>query len=407
MKKIKLTLICLLLVVSINTFAQECDKLLQGGLYSFTQMTNTGSFSQDLRTYYLSEQFKLDMKSGKWGGSVTIPIEGIPVSLGIDFTETKYNEFRSKILAVSELNISQNFYQTSFSSIPNVNLYQAFVECVRIKEDVSKTGFIQGMNIETEDVVVFNFYYRPQAPGDPMPVVSSFNVQPEGSVISGALTVGQTLNSFSFVVTTKRDPEKDLVLSLQTNRGLYASKSSAEGAFSTSKEFPIGTIITSVLNFEQFSFTSKNNEKSPGGLWTSGKSKWAPCDGRPLPSSKFSKISSQTNAPDYRGIFLRGLNSFDPTYTILPSNPAQLNPDNTAAGIYQADGIKEHSHNVSGNTFTFVSQHPSDRAEGGSDRPLSFPNQTQTVTVRRDGEGLNPNETRPKSISVYYYVKIN
>ncbi len=397
MKKIKMTLLCLFTAVSITAFAQECDNLLQGGLYSFTKMTNTGSFSKDLRTYYLSEQFKTDMKSGKWGGSVTIPIEGIPVSLGMDFSEDKYNEFRSKILAISELNVSKNFYQTSFSSIPNTNLYDAYVQCVRIKEDVSKTGFIQGVNIETEDVVVFNFYYRPQAPGDAMPVVTSFNIQPENSVLSGGLTAGQTLNSFSFVVTCKRDPEKDLVLSLQTNRSPYVSKSSAEGSFSTNKEFPLGTIITSVLNFEQFSFTSKNNEKSPGGIWTSGKSKWAPCDGRPLPGSKYSKVSSQTNSPDFRGVFLRGLNTFDPTYTIMPTNPTQRNPDDTPPGIYQSDEFKSHYHDINGPATTGAFKNNS-------------PNFMNESLRRQEGITTEPKgglETRPKNYSVYYYIKIN
>ncbi|NOS92011.1 MAG: hypothetical protein HOP30_08820 [Cyclobacteriaceae bacterium] len=67
-----------LMFISLITFGQcpeaisTCEKLLQGGLYSFTGMTNTGSFRQDLKTYYLSEQFKADMKNGKWGASLTL-----------------------------------------------------------------------------------------------------------------------------------------------------------------------------------------------------------------------------------------------------------------------------------------------------------------------------------------------
>lgn len=390
MKKQKLTIVCLLIFLTLSTFGQEFDKLLQGSLYSFINMTNTGSFSKDLRTYYLSEQFRTDLKSGKWGGSVTVPVEGIPVTLGMDFTEDKYNEFKSKILQVSELNISQNFYQTSFSTIPNTNLYDAYIECVRIKEDVSKTGFIQGQNVETEDVIVFAIYYRPQAPGDAMPVVQSFNVQPEGNVISGGLTVGQMLNTFSILVTAKRDPEKDLVLSLVTNRGNFTSKSAAEGSFSSSKELPIGTIVSSILNFEQFSFATKNNEKSSGSIWTSSKSKWAPCDGRPLANSKFSKLSSKNNAPDLRGVFLRGLNQFDVMETSIP-DPNKINPENKKVGDYQEDVFKSHHHDLPG---------------GGNTKPgwslenvgRHDPNSTTDVGGA---------ETRPKNVSIFYYIKIN
>lgn len=77
---------------------------------------------------------------------------------------------------------------------------------------------------------------------------------------------------------------------MNTSRGQFVSKSVAEGAFSSSKELPIGTIVSSTLNFEQFSFATKNNEKSPGSLWISGKSKWAPCERRPISNSE--KIGS-------------------------------------------------------------------------------------------------------------------
>jgi hypothetical protein len=359
-------------------------------------MTNTGSFSKDLRTYYLSEGFRTDMKNGKWGGSVTLPIEGVPVTLGMDFSENNYNEFRNKIINQTELNISKDFYQTTFSTIPNTNLYDAYVKCVEIVNDKSRTGFIQGTNVETEDIVVFNFYYRPQAPGDAMPVVSSFNVQPEGSVISGGLSVGQTLSAFSFVITCKRDAEKDLILSLQTNRGPYVSKSVAEGALSSSKDLPIGTIVSSLLNFEQFSFTTKNNEKSlDGKTWSSKKSKWAPCDGRSLPDSKYSTISSLPNAPDLRGLFLRGLNDFDPKYTTPPSDLSQLNPDQPGLGKYQKDEFKRHNHNsnaISGGGGSFEEGH-GDPNYGGSGATIDFAG--------------NSSETRSKNVSVYYYIKIN
>jgi len=400
----------MLLMACITVFSQDCDKLLQGGLYSFTGMTNTGSFSKDLRTYYLSEQFKKDMKSGKWGGSITIPVEGVPVTLGMDFSEDKYNEFKSKLLQVTELSITSSFYQTSFSSIPNANLYEAYNECVRIKNDVSKTGFIQGINVETEDVVVFTIYYRPQAPGDRMPIVQSFNVQPEGSVLSGGLAVGQRLNSYSILVTTKRDEEKDIVLSLKTDRGSHTSKSFAEGSLSTAKEFPIGTIITSFLKLEQFNVATKNNEKSPGGVWTSQKSKWSPCDGRPLPNSKYAKIVSQTNAPDLRGLFLRGLNSFDDSYTLPPQDPSQLSTDPKSVGLYQSDALKMHEHRItsSTNVLRFVEGGNLKGGDGAAFmNAINNPAKGGGALLTTDNDGGSAAETRPKNVAVFYYIKIN
>lgn len=376
---------------------QDCSKLLEGGLYSFTKMTNTGSFNEDLRTYYLSEQFQKDMESGKWGSSATIPIEGVPWTFTMNFSKDKYKEFKSRLLSMKDLKISEEYYQTSYSTIPNTNLYDVYLGCVTSNNDVSKTGFIQGSNIETEDVVVFVIYYRPQAPGDMAPKVLEFNVQPEGSVLSGAPKVGDLLSSYSLLVTCKRDQERDLVLTLRTDRAHYSSKSVADGSISSSKEFPLGTIITSVLDFKQFSSTSKNNEKSASGDWTSRKSKWAPCDGRPIPYSKYSILASQTNAPDLRGVFLRGLNSFDSSYTIQPTDTSQLNPDKTPAGIYQKDLVGHHSHLVEPSGTVVVRGGNILAGNGGP----AFSDGTVTI---KENEG---NETRPKNVSIYYYIKIN
>lgn len=396
----KLPILLLALFIGNLSYSQDCDKLLEGGLYSFTTMTNTGSFNKDLRTYYLSEQFKTDMKSGKWGASLTIPIKGVPFSLGMDDSEDKYSELRTKLLEVTELNISQAFYQTSYSSIPNTNLYEAYIKCVNGPKD--KTGFIQGLNIETEETVVFTIYYRPQSPNDPMPIVKSFNVTPPNSIISGNLNVGDKLNGYSLLITCKKHEERDLVLTLETDRGAFSSKASAIDNISSSKELPIGTIITSYLNFEQFNVATKNNDKSPGGIWTSKKSKWSPCDGRPVPESKFQKLTSQTSIPDLRGMFVRGLNQFDPNQPVPQLSSDKSDPDSRVVGSYQPDGFEKHNHTTNTNMFLHKNHfkkgaRPSEDLDPGGWAGYE--------TVDTDFKGIT--ETRPNNIAVYYYIKIN
>jgi hypothetical protein len=399
MKYLKNAILSLLALVSLNLFGQDCDcdKLLQDGLYSFTKMTRTESFSRDLRTYYLSETFKSDMKSGKWGGSLTIPIKGVPFSIEMNDNENKFTELRTKLLEVTELKIDEGSVQTSFGLIPNTSLYEAYVECNRICAQ-NGSGFIQGKNLETDDAVVFTIYYRPSSPSDPMPIVKSFNVLPEGSVVSGNLIVNQQLTGFTTLVTCKRPIDRDLILTLQTDRGAISSKASAVDNMTSNKELPIGTIITSFLNFEQFNAATKNNEKSPGGIWTSARSKWAPCDGRPVPNSKYQTLTSQIQIPDLRGMFLRGLNIFDPYQPVPAIASDKADPDNSRiVGSYEADGFKSHNHSISGPVNAIhgvkVESSDNDKRCGGANSYTST------------SSGIE--ETRPKNIAVYYYIKIN
>ncbi|WP_343633942.1 hypothetical protein [Fluviicola sp.] len=396
---IKMTFISLFITVNLQTFGQDCKctELLQDGLYSFTKMTRTDSFSKDLRTYYLSETFKSDMRSGKWGGSLTIPIKGIPFSIGMNDSEEKFSELRTKLLEISELSIDEGSVQASFGSIPNTSLYDAFVECTRICVNPG-SGFIQGKNLETEDAVVFTIYYRPSSPSDPMPVVKNFSVLPEGSVISGNVSVNQPLESFTTLITCKRPLDKDLILTLQTDRGAISSKAYALENISSNKELPIGTIVISYLNFEQFNAATKNNEKSPGGIWTSNKSKWAPCDGRPIPNSKFQTLTSQSQIPDLRGMFLRGLNTFDPNQPVPPVSANKADPDARIVGSYQSDELKSHKH-----TFSYLKPKQNDSKGASGNHKVSDTDVTNTGKTNATGGA----ETRPRNIAVYYYIKIN
>jgi hypothetical protein len=66
------------------------------------------------------------------------------------------------------------------------------------------------------------------------------------------------------------------------------------------KALPIGTIIASMLQFEKFQNVAGNT--------------WKPADGRKVSTtSKYATLTGNTTLPDLRGMFLRGLNQFDPS----------------------------------------------------------------------------------------------
>lgn len=393
--KVQVTFFTFLMAISTLCLAQPCDKLLADGLYSITKMTNTNSFSKDLRTYYMSEAFKSDMKNGTWGASVTVPIDGVPFSIGANDSDAKYSELRTKLLSITELKIDQTNVQVLLQSTPNTNLYQAYVDCLNTEKQTNLSGFIQGTNVETEDAVVFAIHYKPSSPLDQMPIVKSFNVIPEGSVISGGLTIGQSLQGFTTLVTCRRPLEKDLVLTLQTDRGAISSKALASDNITSNKELPIGTIIASYLNFEQFNAATINNEKSATGVWSSSKSKWAPCDGRPIPMSKFQTVTSQLQVPDLRGMFLRGLNTFDPFQPVPAIASDKADPENRVVGSFQVDNIKAHNHTI-----------PNPTVHAGSDQG---PDGGGYNAWGRNAPTSNVGgaETRPKNIAIFYYIKIN
>jgi len=163
---------------------------------------------------------------------------------------------------------------------------------------------------------------------------------------------------------------------------------------------PVGTIISSYLNWDEFQNVTDNNSLCIDFLFHSKKSFWSPCDGRILdPESKLSLASTNlTKVPDLRGLFLRGFNIMDENesgYGITVVEDGD--PDNhRIRGQRQNDDIKKHSHSYD------VNKNDIDGSNSGTSKDPAKKHFKTESTGISGGE-----ETRPKNMAVYYYIKIN
>lgn len=166
----------------------------------------------------------------------------------------------------------------------------------------------------------------------------------------------------------------------------------------SSSEMPIGTIISSAANWEQF----QKIMKIPEGSIDASKLPWVPCDGRNVRESTYAKILRTQDVPDLRGVFIRGMNRID-SGEKSPVDASRADPDtNRELGKVQMDSLQEHQHQIG-----VV-------AKGGGVRNASG----NEDAVQRNPAAVNSREivgtdvrvsteTRPKNIALYYYVRIN
>ena len=131
-----------------------------------------------------------------------------------------------------------------------------------------------------------------------------------------------------------------------------------------------------------------------------------------------SKRHAWTGGPDLRGVFLRGLNVFDASNNLPVSRPQQLDPQNRIVNDLQSDDVLPHSHSISdpGHSHTYSRGGTIDSwggrivpsgQSGGMDHinePLGSSLNKTGITSTNNSTGQ---ETRPKNVAVYYYVKIN
>lgn len=173
------------------------------------------------------------------------------------------------------------------------------------------------------------------------------------------------------------------------------------------KALPIGTIIASILEFEKFQNVAGNA--------------WKPADGREVSAkSKYAKLTGNTTLPDLRGMFLRGLNQFDPVKG--PRLDKYKDPDGSRrkAGKPQEDATslpKNKKNPFKGNTVSagdhshiyFKARREggrsgsNERASSEAGSTGSSGSHTHTVLIIDGGDS----ETRPVNIAVVYYIKID
>ena len=129
-------------------------------------------------------------------------------------------------------------------------------------------------------------------------------------------------------------------------------------------------------------------------------SKWVFADGRNIQGSHFSQVTGRQNIPDMRAMFLRGMNQERADGLEDPEG------DLRQAGDLQADSFQGHGH------LHEVGRNGADFSTGTFQGVFGLGTYIGTrvlepATIERFGQARFGSETRPKNVSVYYYIRIN
>jgi hypothetical protein len=155
---------------------------------------------------------------------------------------------------------------------------------------------------------------------------------------------------------------------------------------------PIGTTVPSMQPPDAFAMVVGD---PPPDSFDPRKSRWVLADGQQdVSGSRYGNLLYQKRPPDLRGMFLRGINEGR-------SDGRQDPQQDRAAGDYQADALQDHHHQTDATAFAW-SDKSTDygyTSKGAAHAPLA------NVTNVTDGRVAD--ETRPRNVAVYFYIKIN
>lgn len=405
----------MVLVVSANSsFALDCNALLEHGLRNISR-----SYSSEaaLTTKYYNHCFK-DFKSMSDSQFASVEVEvfgygGGSGSYSRAQREERLTQWCKQSQETAKLNRksydeTQYIYSDAVSAWQNCNTLSS--SAVQIEPNISSdnktvdislhyTGGgekgVQFMGVDTEGYQCKVKIPSPEGLKDFDPAKTTYverqrikirclREKSAKEVIDG--TTYQVVERGTIAVKTA-DTDLNLFFTREMNPPLPAQEAArikAKIEDLGKRVLPLGTIVASVLDWGQFQSSVEDATH------------WIPADGRDVPSdSKYGKAFPGQNAPDLRGMFIRGLNAFE---SGKDRKDGKQDPDSRVVGNYQEDRFEEHAHTWLANPAAPFGG-PSDRAVNGGSGAADFRYDTSVA-----GKGK---ETRPKNVAVFYYMRVN
>lgn len=420
--KLKLTFLALALIISSSMFGQtkecDCSGPLSVDLKDAIDQTQFSNFKNWLYIYYESDETKRrNLKSeasSDWSAEFKAIIEAVPIggeAGGNSASSKDYQKYyRLQQLYISNRYISNTELNELFVEQFSDNQLKAYTECLKLC-GTSKNGVKMLPGNDTRDMFYIKVHFNSVPAGGVITLSGNavyVNMEPVGMLFfkdSLKIKDGQTITQYF----KRLDVSRSASFTFNVIEGIDMPVVELSAKPSINQEaMPIGTIIASVLDYSTFLKVNNLDEMDNKDMATA---LWIPCDGRSLNVSKYAKYSGG-KIPDLRGVFLRGINDYSVSFpSVVPVSQNQKNPENRVAGEFQTDSYKLHQHGFGGN-FT--------NREG--DRIWDFYG-TKRVTSEWTAKS-NPNpgnsinrvsltspegndETRPRNVTVYYYIKIN
>jgi hypothetical protein len=294
------------------------------------------------------------------------------------------------------IDIDQQDFEAITTSVIDKDILNAWIECIRLGR---KGDLVYEIVSKNSEIFGIEFRYIPQKESDPPELkVAGLTVFGGGKThVPVLLQQGAVIRRYSSYTQqfSRVDPTKSIEVKLDIE-GREGLKVQIE-PLKAPAYLPVGTVISSVLPWSQFSASVGENS-----AYDPYKNSWAPCDQRSIAGSDLARLGGGTHTPDLRGTFLRGLNSFASDEPVAV-NDTQMDPDaKRKVGSFQQDSVGSHTHLYRGGGAGGTTS-----ADAGGDRNGLWHDGDAGQGAGRNTENNPSGETRPKNVAVFYYIKIN
>jgi hypothetical protein len=420
-------------ILSLPLVAQsdQCNDVLKDGIFDVSHYNSDSQYRNTLDSWFYESDFQTHQQAADAGLSLGFPVYGVPIKIGGTFDQNQVDSWKKEHAGSVKTGLSYNDSRSAALQLVNKQLVDAWSRCIVEKNRAlaNQYGLYGGLQLVGRDYIYVWLQYKPSVIGSAKILAFQANgvdVPSSPPIASGRIigpeieSVGATYrivdrNNLSFAVQAvdaqSNDPRGSLVLTFDSSKFQDdLQKLQADKNVIASTAFLVGEVRI-------FAFGGEPTASQVAPLRAMG---WMECAGQDLNVLQYPELYAvlgQTwgssapgvsfNAPDFRGLFLRGWNH-------AQNNPAKADPDiasrggggpqgtgatKNAVGSLQPDAFQNHQHDLGQFTYRGDAQ-----TGGHTGARMNQPPASDVSGGATTGNAAA--ETRPKNVYVMYLIYV-
>jgi hypothetical protein len=197
----------------------QCNEILRHGIVDQELIVDDKNIGQSLYEWQRKSDYQTVKGKVDAGLKVGFPIKGVPVTGDADFSEDKFNEWKSKVDSGMGRAYSETEAIRILRSTISESITEAWTECIR-KSSEPNVGLIASLQeLDSPEYLAFAVRYIPSRQTDTPPFVAPNGFQVAGAIAVAPLNDGDEIPYGGVGTLLKRNPNDAVSVQLNTTAG--------------------------------------------------------------------------------------------------------------------------------------------------------------------------------------------
>lgn len=197
----------------------QCDEILAQGVFNTIVVDFNRSVSDNLLEWLKTVDIGSLRDKTSAGLNIGFPIKSVPISIGGNFSEEEFNEWKRAVQEGRTRNFTENESLQIVKSSASPEILNAWLECIRTTNPIGTGIVCRLLSDASSATILYQAQFIPNGPidADMIPRVESLIVTGAASV--QGIKIGDEIPFSGIVATIVRSGRSEITINLDTEKG--------------------------------------------------------------------------------------------------------------------------------------------------------------------------------------------